>query len=519
MKIIKLLPILILAVIMSSCSNSLKDSSQLNYVSSSADIIPIPNKVDKAEGQFVINESTSFIFDAEFISAANVFRDYLSSSLGYKLKVGSSFSFNEHSIISFVKNESIANKEGYKITISEKGLLVEASDDKGAFYAVQTLRQLLPASFENSTFKDSSVKLDLYKIEDKPEYAYRGFMLDVARHFFTVDEVKHVIDLISIYKINTLHLHLSDDQGWRIEIKSWPKLTTHGSKSSVKNEKGGFYTQNDYKEIQDYASKHQIVVIPEIDMPGHTNSALSSYAELNCDGKVTEPYYGTKVGFSTLCTANDNTYKFIDDVIGELAAITTGEYIHIGGDESHSTKLKDYIYFIDKARAIVESHGKKVIGWDEVANSNIDSKTIVQFWGKTKNAKLGADKGAKIIMSPADKIYLDIKYNDSTKLGLTWAGLNSVEDAYNWFADDFIEGVERGNVLGVEAPLWSETVVTTADVEFLVFPRLPGVAEQAWSKKEHLNWDTYKVRLAKQQERFEALEINYYKSPLVDWSK
>ena len=521
MNFIKLVSLITIISFSSSCIRSLKESSELVYSPSSVNVIPAPNEVAKSDGFFKINKRTSFVFDDSLRKSAEFLDQYLSNGLGYKLRQDSTFSlvelFTPTRYVMLSVNDSITNAEGYRITISEQKLLIEASTDKGAFFAVQTIRQLLPASFENGTYGDNMVKLDLLKIEDSPEYAYRGFMLDVARHFYSVEDVKHLIDLLSVYKINTLHLHLSDDQGWRIEIKSWPNLTTHGSKSSVKNEKGGFYTQDDYKEIQNYASKHQITIIPEIDMPGHTNAALSSYAELNCDNKVTKPYHGTKVGFSSLCVDKEITYEFLDDVIGELADITTGDYIHIGGDESHSTKKSDYITFIERAITIVKSHDKKVIGWDEIAHSDIDSETIVQYWGKAKNAKLGVSKGAKIIMSPSDKIYLDIKYNDSTKLGITWAGRNPVDDAYNWNPESFIKGVDRGDIFGIEAPLWSETIVTRSDMEFLLFPRLPGVAETAWSKQDKRNWDNYKLRLAKQKERFEVLEINYYRSPLVDW--
>ncbi len=521
MNFIKLLSLIIIISITYSCNEPLKGSSDLIYLPTTLNVIPIPNEVSKSIGSFVIDKETSFVYDEEIKNSAKLFNQYLSKGLGYKLKGEIEFSFSNlfkqtRSVV-FSVNDSITSTEGYRITISEQKLLVESSTDKGAFLAVQTLRQILPTSFENSTYREEQINLELLKINDSPEYSYRGFMLDVARHFHSVDDVKHLIDLLAIYKINTLHLHLSDDQGWRIEIKSWTNLTDHGSKSSVKNEKGGFYTQEDYKEIQKYALKHHITIIPEIDMPGHTNAALSSYAELNCNGKATKPYYGTKVGFSTLCIDKDITYKFLDDVIGELAKITLGEYIHIGGDESHSTKESDYIPFIKRAIDIVKSHNKKVIGWDEIANTQIDKETVVQFWGKAKNAKLGAKKGSKIIMSPSDKIYLDIKYNDSTKIGITWAGLNPVDDAYNWNPESFIEGVTRDNILGIEAPLWSETVVTRADMEFLVFPRLLGVAEIAWSKPGNRDWNSYKLRLAKQKERFEVLNINYYKSPVIEW--
>ena len=491
-----------------SCSK--KES--IDYKPTLLDVIPIPNNSTKASGFFEVNHKTSLVFNDSLANSAIFFREYLSKGLGYEFLDNS-----KNNSIVFSIDSSIVQNESYRISINKKKLLIESNCETGAFYAVQTLRQLLPPSFENGTYREDKVRFDILNIEDSPRFKYRGFMLDVARHFFTVAEVKHLIDLLAIYKINKLHLHLTDDQGWRIEIKSWPNLTKYGSKSSVNNDKGGFYTQEEYIEIQNYALKKHITVIPEIDMPGHVNAALSSYSELNCDNKATEPYTGIKVGFSSLCIKNEITCKFVDDVIRELSNITLGAYIHIGGDESRETKEEEYISFINKTRSIVKSYGKLPIGWDEIVDADIEKNTIVQFWGKVKNVQLAAKKGAKIIMSPSDKIYLDIKYSDSTKLGLKWAGLNDVKDAYDWQVDALIEGVNEANIIGVEAPLWTETIVDVEAIEYMVFPRIIGVAEIGWSKKGNRNWKDYKKRLANQQPRLDNLNVNYFKSPLVDW--
>ncbi len=501
----KVLIIIMIALI--SCS----DKEIIDYKPTTIDVIPIPNKVMKAPGFFELSKKTSLVFDSSLKNSADLLKEYLAKGLGYEISGKS----KNNSII-FSLDTAMVGIESYRITIDKESLLIESQSDLGAFYAVQTLQQLLPPSFENGTFGNEKVKFDLLYIEDSPRYEYRGFMLDVARHFFNVDEVKHVIDLISAYKINKLHLHLTDDQGWRIEIKSWPKLTEIGSKSSVNNEKDGFYTQEEYLEIQAYALKKHITIIPEIDMPGHINAALVSYPELNCDNKARKPYSGIKVGFSTLCMKKDTIYQFVDDVIRELSRMTSGNYIHIGGDESRETEEDDYISFINKTREIVKPYGKEPIGWDEIVDADIESNAIVQFWGKVKNVKLASEKGAKIIMSPSDKIYLDIKYNDSTKLGLTWAGLNDVKDAYSWKPDSLIEGVGGDNILGVEAPLWTETIVTRDDLEYMVFPRLIGVAEIAWSKEENRNWKNYKERLTKHKLRLDNLNINYYKSEYIE---
>jgi hexosaminidase len=355
------------------------------------------------------------------------------------------------------------------------------------------------------------------KITDKPTYGYRGAMLDVSRHFFSVADVKRYIDLIALYKMNRLHLHLSDDQGWRIEIKSWPKLTEIGGKSEVGGGEGGFYTQEQYKDIVKYAQDRYVTIVPEIDMPGHTNAALSAYPELNCNGKATKPYTGIEVGFSTLCTDKEITYQFIDDVIRELAALTPGEYIHIGGDESHVTAMEDYIPFIERAQQIVTKHGKKSMGWDEIAHAKLEQNTIAQWWSKVENAKMAVEQGAKVLVSPATNAYLDMQYDSTTHLGLHWAGYTEVDDAYQWDAVEIAKGIPAESIIGIEAPLWTETVTNMDELEYLVFPRLPGLAEIGWTPKQNRNWETYKVRLGKQKARFEALEIDYYASKRVPW--
>ena len=408
-------------------------------------------------------------------------------------------------------------EEGYELDINKKQVSLTANSAQGIFHGVQTLRQLLPAKIESSSVQQGPWIIAGGVIRDYPEYAYRGAMLDVARHFFGVDEVKRLIDLLAGYKINRLHLHLSDDQGWRIEIKSWPDLTVIGGSTEVGGGKGGFYSQDEYSDIVNYAASRYIMIIPEIDMPGHTNAALASYAQLNCDGKARDLYTGTDVGFSSLCTKKEITYQFINDVIGELARLTPGPYIHIGGDESHATKKEDYIPFIGKVQKIVAAHNKIMIGWDEIAFAGLDRKSIAQYWSSADNAKRAASKRIKLIMSPAKKAYVDMKYDSLTTLGLHWAGYIEVDTGYNWDPATLEEGISRQDILGIEAPLWTETVTKMADIEYLFFPRLPGYAEIGWTPVNQRNWDGYKTRLASQGERFDALGINFYKSPKVPW--
>jgi len=343
-------------------------------------------------------------------------------------------------------------------------------------------------------------------------------MLDVARHFFSVDEVKKFIDMLAYYKYNVLHLHLTDDQGWRIEIKSWPLLTEVGGSTEVGGEAGGFYTQEDYKELVAYAAVRHITIVPEVDMPGHTNAASVSYPIFNGTGKKPELYEGTRVGQSTFATRKDTLYSFLDDVIGEIAAITPGPYFHIGGDESWVTKKNDYIYFIEKVEKIVMKHNKRMIGWDEIGQADIHSSSISQFWRHTDYAQNAIKKGMKVIMSPAKKAYLDMQYDTLSKHGLHWAAYIPTDTAYNWNPETY-EGIPLENILGVEAPLWSETISDIDELEYLAFPRAIGYSELSWTPKENRNWEDYKVRLANQAPFLDRMDVKYYPSPLIDWKK
>jgi hexosaminidase len=345
-------------------------------------------------------------------------------------------------------------------------------------------------------------------------------MLDVARHFFTVAQVQRYLDQIALYKINVLHLHLSDDQGWRIAVNSWPNLAVYGGGTQVGGGPGGYYTQADYTAIVNYAADRYITIIPEIDMPGHTNAALASYAQLNCNGVAPARYTGTQVGFSSLCVPLELTYTFIDQVIGEIAALTPGPYVHIGGDEASSTTAAEYSSFINRAQQIVAAHGKTVVGWHDVANATPLPSTVAQFWGTTtSNAALAAAvaNGTKVVMSPANKTYLDMKYRNNTRLGQKWAGLIDVDTAYDWNPGAYLTGGGETAVLGVEAPLWTETIVTTADVEYMAFPRLPAIAELGWSPWNTHNLTAFKQRLGAQGPRWRVMGINYYHSTQVTW--
>ncbi|MEU9476751.1 beta-N-acetylhexosaminidase [Streptomyces sp. NPDC048191] len=414
--------------------------------------------------------------------------------------------------------------EGYRLHSDPAGVTITASAPAGLFHGVQTLRQLLPASIEKKTAQPGPWHIAGGTIEDRPRYAYRGAMLDVSRHFFSVDQVKRYIDQLALYKINELHLHLSDDQGWRIAIDSWPRLATYGGSTEVGGGKGGYYTKAQYRDIVSYAASRYLEVVPEIDMPGHTNAALASYAELNCDGQAPPLYTGTEVGFSSLCAPKQVTYDFADDVVRELAALTPGRYLHIGGDEAHSTSHTDYVTFMDRVQPIVAKYGKTVIGWHQLTGAHPAQGALAQYWGldgtsATEKAQVvkAAQNGTGLILSPADRLYLDMKYTSTTRLGTKWAGYVEVQRSYDWDPGDYLAGAPSSAIQGVEAPLWSETLKTSADIEYMAFPRLPGAAELGWSPASTHDWSSYRLRLAAQAPRWDALGIGYYRSPQVPW--
>jgi hexosaminidase len=476
-------------------------------------LIPKPTSIRPGIGNFTVSPSTKILIkidDEEIPAIANLLAGYLQRADGQETVIGDeNIDRSTGNIQLRLNGDSGLGEEGYELSITADSILLSANRPAGLFYGVQTLWQLIPINHSGT------ISLPVVSIHDTPRFTWRGTMLDVARHFFGVEDVKRYIDLIAQYKMNRLHLHLTDDQGWRIEIKSWPRLAEVGGSTQVGGGAGGYYTQEQYQEIVDYAGSRYVVIVPEIDTPGHTNAALASYAELNSSEEAPTLYEGTQVGFSTLWINSEITYQFLDDVIHELAALTPGPYIHIGGDEARSTPEEDYKMFIKRIQEIVISHGKTPIGWTEIGSAEILPGTIVQHWVGTsyQDAKR---QGAKIILSPAKKVYLDMKYDESTSLGLDWAGLVSVKDSYDWEPGSYIEGLEENDILGLEAPLWTETVRTMKDIEYMTFPRLLGIAELAWSPKGQ-RWEEYKLRLAAHGKRMEMMGINFYKSPDVDW--
>ncbi|MFC3502944.1 beta-N-acetylhexosaminidase [Micromonospora krabiensis] len=493
-----------------------------------ADVIPAPVETrPDARGTFTLRPHTVIRTAPGSAAAWRVGRqlaETLRPATGYPLPVLPVHSTPLPEIALLIGGaDARVGQEGYQLDVTRQRVTIRARTEAGLFAGVQTLRQLLPAAIEAPTRQRATWTVPGGRIVDHPRFAYRGAMLDLARHFHTVDEINAYVDLLSQYKINYLHLHLTDDQGWRIQIDSWPRLTTVGGGpgTGVDGVGPGFLTKADYRAVVAYAAARHITIVPEIDMPGHTNAAQSTYAELNCDGVAPAPRTDIAVGYSSLCIGDELTYRFVEDVIRELAAITPGPFLHVGGDEAHATTDAEYATFMRRVLPLVAKYGKRAYGWNEVMQVDPPTDVVAQFWGTgTSNADLAeaAARGNKVVMSPANKAYLDMKYDRGTPLGLSWAAYIEVRDAYDWDPATRVAGVGEQSVLGVEAPLWSETLRSIEDIEFMAFPRLPAIAELGWSSRASHDWDSFRARLGEQAPRWRLQDVNFYPSPQVDWS-
>ncbi|HEU4632058.1 MAG TPA: beta-N-acetylhexosaminidase, partial [Gemmatimonadaceae bacterium] len=501
-------------------------------------VVPVPVSVTPAEGaSFALTAATIIVVpvpdaSAEAARVGEALGALLRPATGFRLPVVASDGPAPRGAIVLRRGADSLGQEGYDLLVTADSVRLAAATPGGLFRGVQTLRQLLPAGIEaeqSAMQMASAWTVPPGRIVDWPRYTWRGGMLDVARHFFTVDEVKQYIDLLALYKLNTLHLHLSDDQGWRIQIDAWPKLATVGGSTEVGGGPGGFYTKRDYADIVQYARERFITVVPEIDMPGHTNAAIAAYPELGCsrptpsvyagapgDSQPPGLYTGITVGWSTLCPDKELTYRFVDEVLGELAAMTPGPYLHVGGDEVAALTDSQYAGFVERVQEIVARHGKTMVGWEEVGKARLRPTTIAQLW-RGDTALLAARQGARLILSPGPKAYIDMKYTPATELGLRWAGFLEVRTVYDWDPATYVAGVSPENVLGVEAPLWTETVQNITAAEFLLVPRLPALAEVGWSAPGRRSWEGFRARIAAHAPRWRLLGVNFYPSPQVAW--
>lgn len=517
-------------------------------------LVPRPAQLVPGSGNYLFSDKTTFVVENDKqAEVAKGFIDLFTRAAGFTPQVTTGAA--EKGNVRFVTDASLKS-EAYSLDVSPKEILIKASDDKGFFYALQTIRQLLPSSIERESPSDENVKWSIpaVSIKDEPRFEYRALLLDAARFFIPKENVLRIIDCMAMLKINTLHFHLSDDNGWRIEIKKYPRLTEVGAWrvdrtdvpfSARRNPKpgeptpvGGFYTQEDMKEIVAYAAKRQIEIVPEIDMPAHSNAALTAYPELACP--VVKEYIGVLPGLGgrnseiIYCAGNDSVFSFLQNVMDEILELFPSRYIHIGGDEAQKTnwkkcplcqarmkkeKLADEEdlqgYFMSRMSDYVRSKGREVIGWDELTNSSFlpEGSIILGWQGYGTAALKAAAKGHRFIMTPARITYL-IRYQGPQWFEpVTYFGNITLKDVYDYEPIQEDWKPEYASLLmGVQACMWTEFCNKPEDVDYLVFPRLAALAEVAWTQPERKDWVSFLQALDGYNEHLSEKGIEYARS-------
>jgi len=398
----------------------------------------------------------------------------------------------------------------YTVTVSAEGGISHVSlGPEGDAAATATIRQLVELT---------GGTIPALQITDGPRYRWRGLMIDISRHFFGPETLSKVIDLAALYKLNRLHLHLTDDQGWRYEVWNRPELVETSKSTQVGGGEGGFLTAADLADVTAHAAARGIVVVGEVDLPGHTGAALHAVPALNADGVARPAYTGTDVGHSTLLLDLPETKPFLEDVLVALAEQTPGEFLHVGGDEVRLLEADAFGAFVQHVEALVLGLGKRPVFWQEAAPVLQDTRSVVQMWistGDPAEVVAAARRGHDVILSPANRTYLDMKYDEHTTLGLDWAGLVDVRDAYDWDPDSLFPGLPPERILGVEAPLWTETVVTEDDLFSMLLPRLAAVAEVAWSQPEVRDWEAFAEDVASHVPLWRARGLAHTQRPQI----
>ena len=501
-------------------------------------LIPQPVTVTEKPGQFVFDSRVSVApGDASLDETAKWFSSRIAAMTGITLQQGRGG--KKQLILQLgMKDRNVLGKEGYTLAITPSSIRISANDPAGIFYGMQTVLQLLPAS--------GSASIPCAEITDYPRFGWRGLMLDVSRHFFTKEEVEKYIDEMVRYKYNILHLHLSDDQGWRIEIKSLPQLTQKGAwrvrrvgrwgelLPALANEpttEGGFYTQEDMKEIIRYAQQRSVTILPEIDVPAHSLAMIASYPNLSC----TQLQYSVNAGFrsptrddNALCIGNDSVFEVLDKIFTELAALFPFEYIHIGGDEAYKgfwatcpkcqRRMTDehlgnveelQSYFVKRIEKILKGKGKKLIGWDEILEGGLAPEATVMSWRGMKGGITAARMNHQVVMTPWDFCYLDLYQGEINAEPPTY-GMCRLKDSYTY--DPVPDSVDEKLILGGQGNLWTESVPTFRQVEYMTWPRALALAEVYWSPKAARNWDDFAGRMEAEFTRLDAADIKYARS-------
>jgi hexosaminidase len=534
------------------------------------DVVPKPVSATTGTGQFTLGPGSRILAapgaaaaTAAELSVAVDLAAYLRPATGYKLPTGVGSPAAGDIVLQLGDPGSIPSAgqaEGYQLTTTTSGATIEAPTVHGLYDGIQTFRQLLPPWIGSATAAAGPWRTPVVSITDYPRYQYRGVLLDIARHYEPPSAVEQLIDQAAAYKIDVLHLHLSDDQGFRLVINGFPRLTSIGGAGSVgtggrSQDPGGFWTQAQYRAVVAYAAAHFVTVVPEVDSPGHNNAIImSEYGDtgnpalpadphgINC-GQDNPPQwdYTEDVGYSALCPDSPDTWAIMTAIIGQLTALSPGPYYDLGGDEVSSTLLSaaKYAQFINTEAPIVTRTGKTVMGWADIAGSGTTppAGSVAEYWQPASGSQPGTETGReavaknmKVVMAPADHTYLDQKYvvtatsSVPASLGMNWAcpaGCD-VSSAYNWDPGSFVTGVTDKNVIGVEGDMWGETVATMSNADYMVFPRLLALAEVAWSPSVQRTagspaYKDFLQRLAAQGNRLQISAVNFYPSAQVSW--
>lgn len=523
---------------------------------STMNLIPQPVEVKAGKGMFTLTKAATVGFNnIECRNVAEMLAQKLRTATGYTIQVNKANKSAIQLNILPVPDPQLGN-EGYFLAGTPKGIVISANKPAGLFYGMQTLLQLFPKEIESKVVTVAEWAIPAVEIKDYPRFSWRGLMFDVSRHFFTKEEVKQYIDEMARFKFNTFHWHLTDDEGWRIQIKSLPKLTEVGAwrvqryghfgdrdfpKPGEAATDGGFYTQEDIREVVQYAMERNITIVPEIDVPGHSMAAIASYPELSCKkdtstrvspGCPFSEWYGNntfKMNIeNALNPSDENVYVFLDKVFTEVATLFPGQYIHVGGDECykgywaenedcqvlmkklgirHVEDLQGY--FMNRVEAILKKNGKKLIGWDEILDGGISPDATVMSWRGIKGGIEAAKLGHNVVMSPTTYAYLDYVQGERTIDPPIYASLR-LKKCYSF--EPVPDGVDGKFILGGQGNLWTEQIPTLRYAQYMVFPRAWALSEVYWSAKESKNWDNFILRAENQFDRSDVAEINYSKA-------
>jgi len=524
-KVSLLFLIVIILIVASSCRN--KFNSETEY-----SIIPLPYSLREGSQTFVVNGETRILISGDDIaSSAKLLQEYVLSLADIKLEIVSqdeTKSMQNVILLSTISQEKRLGAEGYRMQVDRDKVLITANDIDGVFYGIQTLYQLFDLQRLND--KSGSLIIPAIQVWDKPRFSYRGMHLDVARHFFDVEFVKHYLDLMAYYKFNTFHWHLTEDQGWRIEIKKYPKLTEIGAWRTEKDGSryGGFYTQEEIKEVVAYAKKLHITIIPEIEMPGHSRAALAAYPELSCTGELQDVPNNWGVFKDIYCAGNDKTFEFIENVLDEVIDLFPGSYIHIGGDEAPKDRWEECAkcqarmqkeglenehelqsYFIKRIDKYLSSKGKKLLGWDEILEGGLAKNATVMSWRGMEGGIDAARQGNHVVMTPGTHCYFDHYQADKDFEPKAIGGYTSLKKVYDFEPvpeDLFTE--QKDLILGAQGNVWTEYMETTDYVEYMILPRMLALSEVLWGKKDAKNWSAFQERL---QDHFKLFDKKGYR--------